>query len=165
MSSVWSHLGLGFVLAFSLVFSDAHAHSYTRGSIEIHHPYAQTTRPGMRNGAVYFLSIQNKGETPDRLLSAQSSVAERVELHRMSMDGQIMRMREVESIGLLPNEKLSFRHGQSNNYHIMLLNLKASLKEGDRFLVSLRFENAGEIEITVHVQNLKENVTEHHHGK
>jgi copper(I)-binding protein len=139
------------------------AHSFTVGEIKIDHPYAPPTPGGVKNGAVYFRAIENSGKKPDRLLSARAQVAERVELHRMQMDGAVMRMREVEAILLPTGPGPSFRHGQSDAYHLMLINLKAPLKEGDRFPVWLRFENAGEKEVTVWVQKPKGASSDHHH--
>lgn len=144
------------------LLNNAHAHSYALGGIEIGHPYAPVIVPGMRNGAVYFRTLYNKGQVSDRLLSAHSEVAERVELHQVLIQDGIMRMREVDSIALSPGSKPSFRHGQSSGYHLMLVNLKAHLKNGDRFRVLLRFEKSGDKEVIVFVQDLKTSVTEHH---
>ena len=104
-----------------------HAHSFKAGEIKIDHPYATPTPGGIKNGAVYFRAIENSGKQADKLLSARSTVAERVELHHMQMDGPVMRMREVEAIVLPLGAGPSFRHGQPNAYHLMLINLKASL--------------------------------------
>lgn len=140
-----------------------HAHSFKAGDIKIDHPYAAPTPGGVKNGAVYFRSIENGGKQSDRLVSARSTVAERVELHHMQMDGPVMRMREVEAIVLPLGTGPSFRHGQPNAYHLMLINLKAPLKEGGRFPVWLRFENSGEKEVTVWVQRPKGSSSDHHH--
>jgi copper(I)-binding protein len=141
----------------------AHAHGSSAGDIRIDHPYATPTRPGLSTGAVYFRALRNEGGVEDRLVSAQTPAARRVELHRMQMDGAVMRMREVESILLPTGSGPSFRHGQSDAYHLMLINLKAPLKEGDQFPVWLRFENAGEKEVTVWVQRPKGASSDHHH--
>lgn len=138
------------------------AHSFNAADIKINHPYATPTSVGVRNGAVYFRSIHNNGKKADRLLSARTDIADRIELHHMLMDGTVMRMREVASISLPPGDGPSFRNGQTDAYHLMLINLKTPLKEGDRFNVWLKFENSGEKEVTVKVQKSKETSHEHH---
>lgn len=140
-----------------------HAHSFKAGDINIIHPYATPTPAGGKNGAVYFRAIENSGRNPDRLLSARTEVAESVELHHMKMDGAVMRMREVESILLPVGPGPSFRHRQADTYHLMLVNLKAPLKEGDRFPVWLEFENAGAKRVMVWVQTPKGTASDHHH--
>ena len=155
-------LFIGVCLAFLPITID-YAHSFKAGEIRIDHPYATPTPGGVKNAAVYFRAIKNNGKQADRLLSARSTVAERVEFHHMQMDGQVMRMREVGAIALPSGAGPSFRHGQPNAYHLMLINLKAPLKEGDRFPVWLRFENSGEKEVAVWVQRPKGSSSDHHH--
>lgn len=160
LRTLFISLGLGVMPAgFAL------AHSFDAGDLKINHPYASPTLGVVRNGAVYFRGITNQGKTPDRLLSARTTVSERVELHRMVMDGGVMRMREVEAIALPPGEGPSFSHGKSDAYHLMLINLKAPLKEGDHFPVWLKFEKAGEKEVMVTVQKHKMGSSEHQHHK
>lgn len=137
----------------ALVFAatPAAAHDFRAGSVIIDHPYATPTVPGARNGAVYFRALRNGGRDGDRLLGARTDVAALVEIHRASVDGQdVMRMRQLQSLELPPGASPNARHG--GNLHLMLVDLKAPLKEGDRFQVWLRFERAGEREVTVWVQ-------------
>jgi len=160
--SVRFALFIGVCSAF-LPITLVYAHSFKAGEIRIVHPYAPPTLGGVKNGVVYFRGIENNGLKPDRLLSARSTVAERVELHMMQMDGAVMRMREVESIALPTGPGPSFRHGQSNAYHLMLINLKAPLKGGGRFPIWLTFENSGEKEVTVVVEKTRGASSDHHH--
>ena len=146
-------LKLALAILMTQVAWSVHAHSFKTGDITIDHPYALPSPAGMKNGAVYFRGMENQGKQADRLVSARSDVAERVELHHMQMDGSVMRMREVESVGLPPGKGVLFRHGQPNAYHLMLINLKAPLKEGDRFPIWLKFQYAGEKRVMVWVQN------------
>lgn len=146
------------------VSGHAYAHSYSFSGIEINHPYAQPTRPGMRNSVVYFRSIRNSSNVSERLLSATSSVAGRLEFHQVSTENSVMRMREVTSVHLLPGRSPSFRHGPSNEFHIMLVDLKQPLTDGDQFKIKLNFQNAGEREVVVYVQNLRQRNTEHNHA-
>lgn len=133
--------------------SPAWAHGFKAGGVRIDHPYATPTLQGTQTGAVYFRGLSNQGKTADRLLQAQSSVAGTVEIHRMTLDGGVMRMRAVDAIDLPAGDSVPTRHDQSNGYHLMLHHLKAPLKEGDRFTLRLRFEQAGWQDVVVWVQN------------
>lgn len=128
------------------------AHGVKAGDLVIDHPYATPTLAGLSTGAVYFRGIQNTGNEPDQLLSARTTVAQTVELHRMEMTGDVMRMRAVPAIDLPAKTEVRLRHGTPNGYHLMLQGLKAPLKDGDRFPVTLTFQRAGEREVMVWVQ-------------
>ncbi len=125
----------------------ATAHSFKLGDIDIEHPYARPTRVGQQVGAGY-LALTNKG-APDRLLSVSSAVAASVEMHSMAMEGDVMRMRQVEAIALPTGAAVALQPGAQ---HLMLFGLKAPLKAGDRFPMTLKFEKAGEVVVTVHVE-------------
>jgi len=130
--------------------------------IEIDHPFATPTVPGAPTGAVY-LSIANRSKSADRLLGASTPRAKRVELHAMSMAGDVMRMREVESIDVNPGQPVAMQPGSAN--HLMLVGLAAPLKSGERFPLTLRFEKAGNVDIEVPVQTTAPASSEssHHH--
>lgn len=130
----------------------AQAHGVKAGDLAIDHPYATPTRPGLTTGAVYFRAIKNNGTEPDRLLSARTPAAANVELHRMEMDGDVMRMRAVPAIELPATTEVRLRHGTANGHHLMLQGLKAPLNDGDRFPVTLTFQRAGERDVMVWVQ-------------
>ena len=140
------------------------AHGFKAGDLAIDHPYATPTRPGMTTGAVYFRAIKNNGTEPDRLLSALTPAAATVELHRMEMDGDVMRMRAVSAVELPANTEVRLRHGTPNGHHLMLLGLKAPLKDGDRFPVTLTFQRAGEREVMVWVQTPRNSKKEAEHA-
>ena len=151
------HLGpAALALAMALALPLAHAHDVRAGDLRIDHPYATPTRPGLGTGAVYFRGIRNTGQEGDRLLSASTPAAARVEIHRMQMDGEVMRMRAVPALVLPPGATVALRHGTADGHHLMLLDLKAPLKDGDRFPVRLNFERAGEHEVMVWVQTPRE---------
>lgn len=130
-----------------LLTLNAHGHGYTLGDLKIIHPWARATVPGQANGGAY-LQIDNTGAA-DRLISAQVDVAGATELHQMSMDGEVMRMQKLENgIDLPAKQKVELKPG---GLHIMLLGLKAPLKEGDKLPLRLKFEKAGEITVEIHV--------------
>ena len=116
------------------------------GAIAIGHPYARATVAGQPTGGGY-LTLENKGGE-DRLLSASAGVSGAVELHSMSMDGDVMRMRQVDAIALPAGQTVELKPG---GLHIMFVGLKAPLKAGDRFPMKLKFEKAGEVTVEVTV--------------
>ncbi|HET7791956.1 MAG TPA: copper chaperone PCu(A)C [Rhizobacter sp.] len=135
-------------LAFACAAALAHAHSFTLGDLKIGHPYARATVAGQPTGGA-FLSVENHGRADDRLLAASAEVAKAVELHTMSMEGDVMRMRQVEAIDLPVGKAVALKPG---GLHIMLMGLKAPLKEGDKFPLKLKFEKAGEVTVQVNVE-------------
>jgi copper(I)-binding protein len=139
------------------------AHDFKAGELRIDHPYATPTAPGLRTGAVYFRTLKNPGAQADRLLSATTPVAARVEIHQMRMDGDVMRMRAVPALALPARSELQLRHGTPNGHHLMLFDLKAPLQDGERFPITLRFEQAGEREVMVWVQTPRRPAPGHVH--
>ncbi len=138
------------------------AHSYKIKDLGIDHPFATSTVQGAPTGAVY-LTLTNQGKAPERLIGASTPRAKRVELHTMSMTGDVMRMREVNSIDVNPGQPVKMQPGSSN--HLMLIGLAAPLKAGDRFPMTLRFEKAGSADVEVIVQSpapAKKAAHEHH---
>lgn len=129
----------------------AAAHDFKLGSLRIDHPYATPTAAGASTGAVYLRTLRNTGEQADRLVGASTPVAASVEIHRSVIDAQgVMRMRAIDALALPPRSEQRLRHG--GEYHLVLIGLKAPLKHGDRFPITLRFEKAGEREVAVWVQ-------------
>ena len=133
--------------ALALASAVAHAHSFKLGDIDIGHPYARVTAPGQPTGGGY-LKLDNKGRD-DKLLSARAAVSASVELHSMSMDGDVMRMRQVDAIALPAGKTVELKPG---GLHIMFVGLKSPLKAGDRFPMTLKFAKAGEVDVVVNVE-------------
>jgi copper(I)-binding protein len=147
------HLGaaLGLLVAAGVGLpAAALAHGSKLGDLAIEHPYAVPTPPAARTGAVYFRAINNEGKVDDRLRSASTPIARTVEFHEMKMSGDVMRMRALPTIELPAGQSVPLRHG--GTLHIMLVDLKQPLKDGDRFPVTLEFERAGRKDIMVWVQ-------------
>ncbi len=131
------------------------AHDFRVGSIVIDHPYATPSLAGSSTGAVYIKALRNRGDNAERLLGASSPAAARVSLHAMQMDGEVMRMREVAAIELPAKGEVRMGHKPertTSSHHLMLVGLKAPLKDGDRFDLTLRFEKAGERTVQIWVQ-------------
>lgn len=154
---------LGAALALSVLPWLVWAHGVNVGDLEIDHPYATPSLPGANGGTVYFRSIRNEGKTADRLLSASSPVAERIEIQRVQADGQAPRAETVPSLDLPAGQAVTLRHDAPEGYRLLLSSLKAPLKDGDRFTVSLRFERAGPVDVKVWVQTPKSAAQGHAH--
>lgn len=128
----------------------AHAHGYTLGAIGIAHPFSVSTPPGATTGAGYIKELSNKGTTDDRLVGASSAAAERVEMHSMSMDGDVMRMRQIVAIVIPAGGHVDMAPG--NGYHLMLVGIRQPLKVGDKVPLKLTFEKAGTVDVELLVQ-------------
>ena len=115
------------------------------GKLVIETPWTRATPGGAKVGAGY-LAIINTGDTPDRLVSASTPIAERIEIHEMSMANGIMRMRPLDSgLELKPQTVTELKPG---GYHLMFIGLKQPITTGDKFTVDVKFEQAGDIELT-----------------
>ena len=143
----------------------AAAHDARIGALHILHPAAPASLPGQNSGVVY-LAIDNDGTTPDALLSLSSPAAANVAIHSMTMDGNVMKMREVDRLPLAPGAKISMKAG--SGYHLMLTGLKQPLKAGDKVPLTLTFDKAGKLEVSVHVGPNQANAsgqTQHVHAE
>ncbi|TFV90878.1 copper chaperone PCu(A)C [Oxalobacteraceae bacterium OM1] len=136
------------LVAAALFAGAVQAHEFKAGDLRIGHPHARATVAAQPTGAAY-LSIQNKGKAADRLIAASTPVAQSVEIHSMKMDGNVMRMREVAAIEVPAGGKVSLAPGA--DYHLMLVGLKQPLKLDDAFPLTLTFEKAGKVEVSVTV--------------
>jgi len=136
-------------LLLVLACTTAAAKDFTLGPITIDHPWARPTPPGVVTGAGY-VTIKNSENEPDRLTSASSRVSERVEFHTHLMDGDVMRMREMEAVDLPAAGSVEFAPG---GMHLMLIGLESPLVEGNAFPLTLTFERSGQITVTVTVEH------------
>jgi len=140
-------LALAAALAFAT--SGAQAHDYKAGAITINHPWARATPQGATVGAGY-LTLTNTGTAPDRLVGATAAAAGHVELHEMSMADGVMRMRPVkDGIELKPGQKVEFKSG---SFHLMMIDLKQPLQQGQRVKGTLTFEKAGPVDVEFAVE-------------
>lgn len=123
-----------------------------QGHMEFHEVYARSTTPGIQNSAVWF-SVTHTGTEDDRIIGASSEVAERAEIHDMKMEGDVMRMFQIDGIDLTAGK--NFQLGQGNKLHIMLMGLKQPLKVGEQFTLHVQFEKAGVLPVQVTVRDIK----------
>lgn len=130
-----------------LMVSPVHAQAVKFDVVSVSDAYIRATVPGQQV-AGGFMRIENKGNTPDQLLSASSPAAGDVQLHEMGMDGNIMRMRQVKDIAVPANGSVELKPG---GYHLMFINLKGPFVVGQTVSVKLKFAKAGEVEIKIPV--------------
>ena len=112
-----------------------------QNGIEIEKPWSRATPPGAKIGVGY-MTIRNKSATADRLVGGSSPAAARVETHVTVKDGDIFRMREVKGYDIPANGSFELKPGGA---HLMLVDLKQPLKDGDHVPLTLRFAKAGEV--------------------
>lgn len=124
------------------------ARSFVLAGIEVVGPWARASLPATTDGGGFF-TIANKGAVPDRLVAASSPLAERVEIHAITVVGDGLRMREREGgLALPPGTTLTLK---PRGYHLLLTGLKAPLETGSQVPVTLAFENAGSLDIELAV--------------
>jgi copper(I)-binding protein len=112
------------------------------GNLKIEDAKARATVPAQKMSGG-FLKIENKGAA-DKLVGASSSIAKAVELHTMSMEGNVMKMREIKGIDIPANGNVELKSG---GLHLMFIDLKEQLKPGSTIKVKLKFEKAGEVDV------------------
>lgn len=138
----------------------ASAHSYKLGSLEIGHPWARATPPTAPTGGG-FLTVTNTGTASDRLVSASSPAAGAVQIHEMKMEGNVMRMRELEGgLEIAPGATVTLAPG---NLHLMMMGLKAPFKQGEKVPLTLVFEKAGKIDVELVVVPIGATPSAHEH--
>ena len=120
--------------------------------VSVSEPWIRATVPAQKvTGA--FMRVQSA--KPARLVGVQSEVAGRAELHEMAMQGQTMRMRRVESIDLPAGKAVNLASG---GYHIMLMDLKRQVTEGESVELTLQVQDAAgkrqDVKVSVPVRPL-----------
>lgn len=130
------------VLSASGALSNAMA-----GDVMVKNPWSRASA-GMARAGGAFLEIHNMGAADDKLVEAKSDIAARTELHTHLMDGDVMKMRQVDHVPVVANSTQMLQPG---SYHVMFMGLKAPLMKGTQFPLTLVFENAGEVSVMVEV--------------
>src|SRR5712691_7625176 len=135
-----------FLLALA-INGQGHAQTPDAKPIVVDHPWARATPAGAKTGAAY-MTVINNGSAGDRLLTAATPVADKIQFHSVSEDNGVSRMREMHDVAVAPGARVTFSPG---GMHVMLVGLKQPLKEGQTFPLSLTFEKAGKVDVTVSV--------------
>ena len=127
--------------------------------VEVSDAWMRATAPGQKTAAGY-MTIRNKSAQPERLVGGSSQAAAKLETHVSIKDGDIMRMREVKGYDIPAKGSFELK---PNGSHLMLVDLKRPLKEGEKVPVVLKFEKAGEVKVDFEVRPLVSSPKEHHH--
>src|SRR4051795_2997316 len=139
------------IIMLWLFSAAAHAQEVRAGDLVITQAWSRATPGGAKIGGGY-LTIENKGAAADRLIGGSGDVAARVEVHEMKMNNGVMTMRQLDKgLAIEPGKTVTLAPG---GYHLMLLDLKGPLKQGDKVPVTLEFEKAGKVKLSFDVQGM-----------
>jgi copper(I)-binding protein len=118
--------------------------------VKIENAWARATPPGAKIAAGY-MTIRNDSASAERLVSASSPAAAKVQTHVTKTEDGISRMREVKGYEIPANGTFELMPGGA---HLMLVDIKAPLKAGERVPLVLRFQHAGEVKVELEVRPL-----------
>ncbi len=139
--------GLAATLGFAgaqLAAIGVQAADYDVGNIHIAQPWARATPKGASTAAGY-MTVTNNGTAPDRVGCVSSDVSAQCQIHSMTMEGGIMRMRPVEGgLEIKPGETVTLK---PSGVHVMFLDLKQPLQPGKTVKATLKFEKAGTVDV------------------
>jgi periplasmic copper chaperone A len=132
------------IASLVLAAATAHARDYKAGSVEITDPWSRATPKGATVAAGY-MKITNTGTTSDRLITGSSDVAPTFEVHEMTMDNGVAKMRPLsDGLEIKPGETVELKPG---SFHVMFVGLKKPLASGDHIKGTVVFEKAGTISV------------------
>lgn len=134
-----------FCLVTMLFSTNASAHSYKIGAIEVGHAWARATAATAPTASVY-VPFLNTGKEADTLTGVDTPAATTAMLHETTENDGIAKMRMLDKLELAPGKPVALRPGGK---HFMLTGLKHQLNEGDEFPLTLHFAKAGSIQIQV----------------
>ena len=135
------------IFGVGLAFA-AGAVSAQTGRLEVDNAWARATPGKSAIGAAY---VTIRSPTADKLVAASSPIAKKAEMHTMSMEGMVMKMRPVAGIDLPAGQAVTLQPG---GLHIMLVDLAKPLKAGQTFPLTLTFEKAGSKTVNVAVEKI-----------
>ena len=137
--------------ASALMVLSARAEDIKAGDLVISQAWSRATPSGAKVGGSY-LTIENKGTAADKLIGASSDVAGSIQVHEMSMANGTMKMRPLESgLAIEPGKTVKLAPG---GYHLMMMDLKNPLKQGDKLSITLQFEKAGKVPVSFDVMGV-----------
>jgi periplasmic copper chaperone A len=138
--------------ALSMLFAvPASAEDVKAGDLVITQAWSRAT-PGGAKIAGGYLTIENKGAAPDRLIGGSAEIAGRFEVHEMAMNNGVMTMRPLDKgLAIEPGKTVKLAPG---GYHLMLMDLKNPLKQGEKVPLTLEFEKAGKVTLSLDVEGV-----------
>lgn len=143
--------GIFAVLGMILAATMTHAAKAETGAISVENAWARATPKGAKVAAGY-LTIENTGDQPDRLVSASATFAGKTEIHLMNMVDGVMQMRPItDGLTVPPIDTVAL---EPNSYHLMFMDLAGPLSEGETLRGELTFERAGSVEVTFQVMGI-----------
>jgi periplasmic copper chaperone A len=138
----------------------AAAHEYRAGDLHIVHPWTRATPPGARVAGGY-MTIHNTGTVADRLIGGSFVESRAFEVHEMTHEYGVMRMRELEKgLEIAPGQKVELKPG---GFHVMMIDLRSPMKEGQSVAGTLVFERAGTISVSFKVEGMAGRGDHDHH--
>ena len=145
----------------ALLVGSAQAQEVKAGDLVITQPWSRATPGGAKIGGG-FLTIENKGAVPDRLIGVAGDVAGKIEIHEMAMNNGVMTMRPLDKgLAIEPGKTVKLAPG---GYHLMLMDLKTPLKQGDKVPLTLQFEKAGKVALSLDVEGVGAQAPHDHSG-
>jgi periplasmic copper chaperone A len=139
----------GMVIA-CFISASVTAADYKVGSIEIIAPWSRVTPKGAET-AIGYMTIKNNGTTPDRLIGGSAEFANTFQMHSMTMENGVSKMRELKEVEIKPGQSIEFKPG---GLHIMFVGVKHPLSKGEHVKGTLVFEHAGTVQIEYDVQGI-----------
>ena len=138
-------------LLAGLFASPARAEEIKAGDLVITQAWSRATPGGARVAGGY-LTIENKGSAPDRLIGGSAEVSDKIQVHEMSMNNGVMTMRQLDKgLAIEPGKTVKLAPG---GIHLMMLNPKSPFRQGDKVPVTLEFERAGKVKVSLDVQGV-----------
>jgi copper(I)-binding protein len=138
-------------LAASVFTVPAQAGDAKAGDLVITQAWSRATPNGAKIAGGY-LTIENKGTAPDRLVGGSGDIAGKVEIHEMAMNSGVMTMRPLDKgLAIEPGKTVKLAPG---GYHLMIMDLKGPFKQGDKVPLTLEFEKAGKVTLSLEVQGV-----------
>lgn len=145
------HAALILLAALLPALATVTAHAVEGKAVSVAHPWARATPGGSTIGAAYVEFSGLKGAQGDKLIGASSPVAGRIEVHTHEIADGVMKMRKVDSVGVAAGETHKLAPGGD---HLMMFDLKAPLKQGEVFPLTLKFETSGDITVDAAIESV-----------
>lgn len=118
--------------------------------VSVERPWSRATPTGAKIG-VGFMRLKNAGSAAARVIGASSPVAGRVEMHVTTRDGDVMKMRQVDSFDIPAGGSFDLKPGGA---HLMLMDLQRPLQQGERVPLTLKLKQGGELQVDLTVEPL-----------
>jgi copper(I)-binding protein len=145
----------------ALFAADARAGEANVGDLVITQAWSRATPSGAKVAGGY-LVIENTGKIADRLIGGAGEIAGKVEVHEMAMNNGVMTMRPLDKgLAIEPGQTVKLAPG---GHHLMMFDLKGQLKQGDKVPVTLEFEKAGKVTVSLDVQGVGAQAPADHSG-